>query len=49
MNKKLVLFILLACLLPLSLSASWSFAYDSWDGHPQLLPDWFQLESGREL
>jgi hypothetical protein len=36
MNKKLVLFILLACLLPLSLSASWSFAYDSWDGHPRI-------------
>lgn len=36
MNKKLVLFILLACLLPLSLSASWSFVYDSWDGHPRI-------------
>lgn len=36
MNKKLVLFLLLVCLLHLSLFASWSFAYDSWDGHPRI-------------
>jgi hypothetical protein len=36
MRKKIVWMIILACFLPFSLFASWSFAYDSWEGHPRI-------------
>lgn len=36
MRKKIVWLIILSCFLPFSLFASWSFAYDSWDGHPRI-------------